>query len=268
MRRYTQHIYYCRIHEILMIIGFGLIFACVPQAHASEVTQQKVLELVNESRLSHGLEVIAIDSELNVAAHKKAEDMFERQYFSHNTPDGTEPWYWIEKEGYAYKYAGENLAISFTDAEKQHAAWMKSPTHRKNILNPVYKDMGVAVERGEWKGDQTTIVVQFFGQRITGLAQAPSKQVLQPKSEVSEIAKGVSVGSGSLWDRYTNTATPLVTISSKTYDKAIRIGVVIVMCIVLVDMLILSYIQIRNMYPIIKRYLRNILAQAQDNSSV
>ena len=60
---------------------------------------------------------------------------------------GTTPWSWIEKENYDYNYAGENLAMDFQSAEKMEEAWMASPTHRANILNGKYREIGMAVRR-------------------------------------------------------------------------------------------------------------------------
>jgi hypothetical protein len=211
----------------------------VSGAHASEVTPQKVLELVNESRLSHGL------------------DMFEKQYFSHNTPEGTEPWYWIENEGYDYKYAGENLAINFVSAEKQHAAWMESPTHRKNILNAQYQDMGVAAVSGKFENTQTIIVVQFFGQKMNVSAQAMKDAAEQASTQLASATKGAALEPQlqSVKNAYKNTFTPTINAFDDSYEMAVSVISLLFILIVIVDILILNYMQIRNIYPIIKEFL-------------
>lgn len=152
-------------------VSFGLLLVAqvlftTQVVFASSITERKVVELVNESRLSYGLGVVVEDAVLSRAAQEKAEDMFLRGYFSHDTPDGVEPWYWIKHEGFEYKSAGENLAINFTEAEKQHRAWLESPTHRKNVMNPKFDKIGVAVVSGVWKNEETTIVVQFFAESV------------------------------------------------------------------------------------------------------
>ncbi len=94
---------------------------------------------------------------------RKAEDMLTNNYFSHTSPAGITPWKWIEDADYDYNYAGENLAMDFTSAEKMNDAWLTSPTHRANILNEKYKDIGVAVKEGVINGRATIVVVQMFG---------------------------------------------------------------------------------------------------------
>ena len=130
------------------------------------ITVDRVVELVNESRLGHGKNMISLDEDLSYAATLKVEDMFDRQYFAHDTPTGESPWYWVLEAGYDYKYSGENLAIHFESASSQHRAWMESPLHRKNILNENYRDIGVAIKTDIFQDKETTIVVQLFGTRM------------------------------------------------------------------------------------------------------
>jgi Fe2+ or Zn2+ uptake regulation protein len=105
---------------------------------------------------------------LDKIAADKLEDMVENNYFAHTSPKGINPWFWFEKNKYDYKYAGENLAINFMRVEDQHEAWMKSPTHKKNILNSNYKEIGIAVGAGEINGQMGIITVQEFGTLASG----------------------------------------------------------------------------------------------------
>ena len=75
----------------------------------------KLLEaLANESRQSSLVEkTLSVNTLLEEAARLKAEDMAKNGYFSHTSPDGKTPWHWLDRVGYAFKYAGENLAINF-----------------------------------------------------------------------------------------------------------------------------------------------------------
>ena len=93
----------------------------------------------------------------------KAEDMLAHDYFAHTSPQGTTPWSWFDKSGYDYKYAGENLAMGFVSLPDQQQAWMNSTEHRKNILNPNFQDIGVAVVQGRIDGAETTLTVEEFG---------------------------------------------------------------------------------------------------------
>jgi hypothetical protein len=89
--------------------------------------------------------------------------MITNDYFDHTSPAGVSPWYWFSIAGYNFIWAGENLAINFTDTNVVFGAWMASPGHRDNILNPNFKEIGVAVGEGEIAGRQTTVSVLEFG---------------------------------------------------------------------------------------------------------
>jgi hypothetical protein len=103
-------------------------------------------------------------------------DMLNENYFAHTSPDGITPWYWISKAGYKYVAAGENLAKGFTESEYVHEAWMSSPSHKANILNSTYQDVGIAVVEGTINGEKTTIAVQFFGKSsVKGVSITPKK---------------------------------------------------------------------------------------------
>jgi hypothetical protein len=126
-------------------------------------TSDRVIELVNQARISAGLQPLSQNSLLAQAAARKAEDMFARQYFAHVTPDNKQPWEFLRAENYVYLAAGENLAIDFLNPESAHTALMNSPSHRENILNSLYSEVGVSVIPGTFQDHQSIIVVQFFG---------------------------------------------------------------------------------------------------------
>jgi len=89
--------------------------------------------------------------------------MASNEYFSHFSPDGVSPWHWFDEAGYVYAHAGENLAIHFTDSSEVVDAWMDSPTHRENIVNGIYTEIGVGTAKGKFDGYDTVYVVQLFG---------------------------------------------------------------------------------------------------------
>lgn len=130
---------------------------------ASRIDPEKIIELTNNQRLNAGAEIVKINNELNSAATAKVNDMFANNYWAHVSPTGTEPWYFITQSGYKYLHAGENLARDFSSADDIVKAWMASPTHRQNLLDKRYKEMGLAVKDGFINGVETTIVVQMFG---------------------------------------------------------------------------------------------------------
>lgn len=139
--------------------------------YASSITPQSVLDGINAKRLDAGLPTLDLNPQLNQAATMKASDMFTLNYWAHNNPNGREPWDFIKNTGYRYRYAGENLARDFGDTNSLVDAWMASPTHRDNIVNPRYQEIGIAVVNGTLQGVETTLVVNLFGTPATSLPQ-------------------------------------------------------------------------------------------------
>ena len=109
---------------------------------------------------------------LDQAAQAKGADMLNKGYWAHVAPDGTQPWKFFSDFGYNYRYAGENLARDFSNAASAVDAWMNSPSHRENLLSPKYQDIGIAVVEGKLAGVDTTIIVQFFGNRYADTVPA------------------------------------------------------------------------------------------------
>lgn len=144
---------------------------------AAQISPDKVIELTNAERLNAGVSIVKTNSDLNQAALAKAADMFENNYWAHISPTGTEPWYFITQTGYKYKHAGENLARDFSNPTDVVKAWMASPTHRQNLLDERYQEIGVAVLDGTINGVETTLVVQMFGTTQTSVAKIASSKV-------------------------------------------------------------------------------------------
>jgi uncharacterized protein YkwD len=127
------------------------------------VLQSQIASLTNADRSAQHIAPVTESKELDAAAQKKAEDMLANQYFAHTSPQGITPWYWLLKSGYIYMYAAENLAMDFYDAQSVEAAWMASPTHRANILNSKYKNIGIGIAQGTYQGKPVVFIAEEFG---------------------------------------------------------------------------------------------------------
>ncbi len=158
---------------IALLAGLGLILATTnqPSTHSFAATvpasttdlEQELVELSNSARTDATLSALSWNEELYAAASAKAAHMLASDYFDHVAPDGTTPWSFIRAAGYEYLLAGENLATDFTDQRRAIPAWLASPSHRANLLDPDFTDIAVAVASGEMNGKKTTVVVQMFG---------------------------------------------------------------------------------------------------------
>lgn len=134
--------------------------------YATNISSSVLLAETNAVRGAHNQPALEIDANLNAAAQAKANDMAKRNYWSHITPDGKQPWMFVESAGYEYAAAGENLAYGFGSSDQVVAAWMNSTEHRANILNSAYRDVGFAtanVPNYQGHGAET-IIVAFYGQ--------------------------------------------------------------------------------------------------------
>jgi hypothetical protein len=151
---------------------------------ASSITPAQVLDLTNKERAESGLPPLTLNSKLTSAALSKGQDMFSDQYWAHIAPDGKEPWSFISESGYRYRVAGENLARDFSTTSDMVLAWMRSPTHKANIVNSRYQEIGIAVIDGVLNGHETTLVVQMFGSPQQVAAAIP---VVDEESVPSDI---------------------------------------------------------------------------------
>ena len=162
--------------------------------YSSSITSQNIIELTNATRRNLNLDKLLVSSKLSQAAQAKADDMMQAQYFSHTTPSGLTPWEWFKKVGYQYKYAGENLAVHYNQAEDVEEGWLASPSHRANIVNPHYTEIGVGVSTGLFEGAQSYIVVQLFGQPLSSLTSVSLLPVSKNKVTRSTVKQPLEVG--------------------------------------------------------------------------
>lgn len=182
-----------RILSALLLVAGGIFSfsVSVPVAAASSVDPSTVIELANRARAAAGLPALAENAKLSAAAREKAKDMIKNDYFAHTSPAGHDPWYWIRQSGYAYKAAGENLAINYDDAREQQSAWMKSETHRANILNAKYTETGVAVVEGKIDGETSLVTVQMFGMPAVAVVHAAQETPSAQEPALAPAIKGV-----------------------------------------------------------------------------
>ena len=156
-------IYYLLFLLILKIFVFASLIHLPNTIFFADISQSSLIRLTNQERELIGISSLKENELLNQAAYLKAQDMMNQDYFSHESPAGITPWYWFEQVGYNYRAAGENLGIGFLDSKEIYLAWDNSPSHKANLLNAKYEDIGIAVLSGNFDGKQTTVVVQLFG---------------------------------------------------------------------------------------------------------
>lgn len=167
---YKPHFFREASMSIILIASLGLFAVSGSSALVIKNTEVGarivvgvLIDLTNNQRISNHLQPLVHNKILDAAATLKAQDMVNKGYFAHNSPEGKAPWYWFGQAGYFFLYAGENLAVNFSESNEVENAWMNSPLHRANILDTKFKEIGLATLRGVYEGNETTFVVQLFG---------------------------------------------------------------------------------------------------------
>jgi uncharacterized protein YkwD len=158
---------------MLIIFGFysGTTAAQNPDKEKSRSTQISVnpsftivdlLDKTNSAREENNVSRLASEKKLQAAAQKKAEDMAKNNYFAHTAPSGKNPWQWLDEENYIYQKAGENLAVNFENSSELIKGWLDSPSHKKNLLNENFKEVGIGIAQGTFEGRSAVYVVEFY----------------------------------------------------------------------------------------------------------
>ncbi len=181
------------------LISIGLL-SLPSLSRAATYTSSDIVTETNAARVAQGLPSLISNAALEQAATVKANDMFAKNYFGHYSPTGQAPWIFFQNVKYKFTAAGENLAIDYVDGRDIVPAWMSSKSHRDNLLNPAYQDIGIAVVDGTMAGSPTTLVVQFFGSRgVSGpiistvipkaIVPVPAVTVPAPQAPATVIAQ-------------------------------------------------------------------------------
>jgi len=241
----------------LFLIGSQVVFSFGQKTfpdilgYAANISPSEVIRLTNVQRAANGLGPVTENGTLDSAALAKGNDMLAKGYWAHFAPDGTSPWSFFLKFGYKYQYAGENLARDFSDAPAAVNAWMASPTHKENILNPHYKEVGIGVVEGSLAGANTTIIVQFFGTSLSGNPSIPlakAQGLSSPKATPRPVNPSPSPKSLAVLASPIPSPTPQTEVVSTVakpilspfnYTKNLSLGVVGILLLVLsIDLIV------------------------------
>ena len=116
----------------------------IPQVSSAITSfESEVVRLVNEIRVQNSLKPLTANWELSRVARYKSQDMRDRGYFSHTSPTYGTPFQMIKAFGLSFRTAGENIAKGYATPQAVVNGWMNSSSHRANILNASYTQIGV-----------------------------------------------------------------------------------------------------------------------------
>ncbi len=120
-----------------------------------EAAEIKMLRLVNEERAKVGAPALVKDQTIVPVARAHSRDMWVRGYFSHENPDGKDPFDRMKAGGVKFIYAGENIALA-PNVDVSHKGLMNSPGHKRNILDPNFRRVGIGIIDGGIYGQMYT----------------------------------------------------------------------------------------------------------------
>lgn len=115
----------------------------IPIVFSGETVKVEMLSIVNKHREDHGLSNLTPHEGLNRAAQMWADEMMGTGVFEHGNFAER-----VAEQYPGWKTIGENLAAGFNSVESAVKAWMDSPGHRNNILNPDFEETGIGYAKG------------------------------------------------------------------------------------------------------------------------
>lgn len=119
---------------------------------------------VNEARVAHGLPPLKLNAQLCEAAQAYAEVLLETGQIQHADSQGRRADYRATQAGYFYSQLGENLAAGQLSWERALEMWLQSHSHRANLLNAEYRELGVGFSANDRARYRTTWT-QLLGAR-------------------------------------------------------------------------------------------------------
>jgi uncharacterized protein YkwD len=147
-----------------------------------QVLEQDILIQLNAIRSSHDLRPLVPSDDLQRAAAFHSRLMLANGFFAHQSSDGSPFFVRVKRyytaAGFEQWSVGENLlyATGAVSATAAINAWLRSPAHRKNMLSPTWREVGIGALHassagGTFGGAPTAVITMDFGTRSGGTAQ-------------------------------------------------------------------------------------------------
>ena len=190
------------VYAVVVLFFNFILVQFRPTLQSASITQDSLLQMHNYERAKNGLNTLRINQKLNESATEKAIAMLQTNCWSHYCPNGQSPWEFFDDAGYLYFHAGENLAEGFSTTESVINAWMNSPTHRANMLNDNFTEVGFGFANGSFQGNpNNTIIVVHFGKPLDEnlvLAASTSDLDAEAQVEITNPENGSSVNANDV----------------------------------------------------------------------
>ena len=135
---------------------------CTGGKIALKADEKRMLDLHNQKRRSQELRRLCVHPALQRAARDHSQDMIRKDYFAHGNVGRR-----LKRHGYNWSRYGENIAVDpgSTSPGPTFDTWMNSQSHRTNILDRRFKEVGIGLATGTHKGERKTMWTADFGNR-------------------------------------------------------------------------------------------------------
>lgn len=135
---------------------------CTGGKIALKAAEKRMLDLHNQKRKSQNLRRLCVHPALQRAARDHSQDMIRRDYFAHGNVGKR-----LKRNGYNWSRCAENIYQDPGSPSTNPAfdAWMKSSSHRSNILNGKFREVGIGLATGSYNGERKTMWTADFGTR-------------------------------------------------------------------------------------------------------
>lgn len=130
-----------------LAVMFAATAFAIPTVVQSEPNRD-VASLTNQYRAQHGLPPLRVNASLERVAELHGRDMVRHRFFSHSGSDGSDIGDRALRGGYRYCVIAENIAQGHRSASAVAKGWMKSPGHRRNMLDRTVTEIGVTRGQG------------------------------------------------------------------------------------------------------------------------
>ena len=143
----------------------------------------RLLEQVNAFRQRHGLAALRHNARIAAAAQAHSETMMRDACFEHRCRGEGDLGSRLERAGYRYRIAAENIAAGFVDPDKVVAQWIRSDSHRENMLIPELTEAGVGLARMPRASDPLELGTYWtlaLGTQGRGAARAATRDPTPP----------------------------------------------------------------------------------------
>ncbi len=144
---------------LILFFCFSTVVAQEAQAGPDDPEIREFIRLLNARRQASGCPGLKWDDRLAAVAQAHSRDMIQRNFFSHDNPDGQDPFDRLDKAGIYYSEAAENIVSGCRTGKEAYQSWLNSPHHRINMLNCQYTRLGVGRARGRW----TLVLIRPLG---------------------------------------------------------------------------------------------------------